>query len=124
MVKNKLINSFINALKGIETVFKEEHNFRIQILAAIFVIVLMSIFDLSIVEKSILILLIIAVLVLELFNSILERLVDVFKPRVHSYIKDIKDIAAGAVLLSSLGAVFVAIIIFYPHFWDLILRLL
>ncbi|MBU1179520.1 diacylglycerol kinase family protein [Patescibacteria group bacterium] len=124
MAKGQLIKSFVNAFKGIKTVFKEEQNFRIQIFIAILVVILMNIFTLSIAEKSVLILLILSVLVLELFNSILERLVDVFKPRVHSYIKDIKDIAAGAVLLSSVGAVFVAIVIFYPHIESLIFKLL
>tara|TARA_B100000315_G_scaffold239463_1_gene258284 strand:- start:463 stop:837 length:375 start_codon:yes stop_codon:yes gene_type:complete len=121
MTNNQLIRSFKNAFKGVKKVFQEERNFRIQIMAAIFIVILMNVFVLSIVEKSILILLIIAVLVLELFNSILERLVDVFKPRVHTYIKDIKDIAAGAVLLTALGSLFVGVIIFYPHIRDLIL---
>ena len=121
---NQFLKSFTNAFKGISTVFKEERNFRIQLIIAIIVILLMYVFALNIIEKSILILLIIAVLVLELFNSILERLVDVFKPRVHGYIKDIKDIAAGAVLLSSIGAAVIAIIIFCPHVMDLLLSLL
>ncbi|MFC1612682.1 diacylglycerol kinase, partial [Patescibacteria group bacterium] len=92
------------------------------LIAAIFIVILMYVFSLTIIEKSILLLLIIAVLVLELSNSIMERLVDVFKPRVHNYIKDIKDIAAGAVLLTALGASAIAIIIFYPHIKDLILK--
>ena len=123
MATDRLIKSFINALKGLKVVFKEERNFRIQIGVAIIVLILMNIIFLSIVEKCILILLIVIVLVLELFNSVLERLIDVFKPRVHSYVKDIKDIVAGAVFLSSLGALFIGIIIFYPSIADLIKRL-
>lgn len=119
-----MIKSFINALKGIRVVFKEERNFRIQIGIAILVLALMNIFSLSIVEKSVLILLITMVLILELLNSILERLIDVFKPRVHNYIKDIKDIAAGAVFLTSLGAFLIGAIIFYPHVADLIKNLI
>lgn len=123
MSKRPLFKSFVNAFKGIVTVFKEERNFRIQVFATVLVIFLMFLFSLSIVEKTILILLIAIILVLELFNSILERLVDVFKPRVHTYIKDIKNIAAGAVLISALGAIFVALIIFCPHIKELILNL-
>ena len=119
-----MLKSFVNALKGLKVVFKEERNFRIQIGAAIIVLILMNIVSLSIVEKSILILLIVVVLILELFNTVLERLIDIFKPRVHSYVKDIKDIVAGAVFLSSLGALFIGIIIFYPSIADLIKKLI
>lgn len=115
-----LIKSFANAFRGMKTVFFEEQSFRIQIAAAIFVVVLMFVFPLSVTEQSILILLIIIVLALEMLNSVLERFIDVYKPRVHTYIKDIKDIAAGAVFLASLGSLLVGIIIFYPYFLILI----
>lgn len=120
MATNRLLGSFVNATKGIAVVFKEEKNFRIQIIAAIIILFLMNIFPLSTIEKCILILLIVIILILELLNSILERLADVFRPRVHNYIKDIKDIAAGAVFLSSLGAFLIGIIIFYPYILNLI----
>jgi diacylglycerol kinase len=109
------LKSFSNALRGIGTVWREERNFRIQIFAGVSVILLSFILSLSIIEKSILVLLVIIILSLEMLNSILERFIDVLKPRVHSYVKDVKDIAAGAVLVSSLGALTVGIIIFYPH---------
>lgn len=117
-----LLKSIANALRGVGTVFKEERNFRIQISAGVLVILLSFILSLSIVEKSILVLLVIIVLSLEMLNSILERFVDVLKPRVHSYVKDVKDIAAGAVLISSLGALTVGIIIFWPHIWKFVSR--
>ncbi|MFH1193720.1 MAG: diacylglycerol kinase [bacterium] len=119
-----MLNSFRHAFYGLRTVFKEERSFRIQIVSAIFVIILMFALSLSIVEKSILILLIIIVLALEMLNSVLERFIDVFKPRVHTYIRDIKDIAAGAVFLSSLGSLLVGLIIFYPHALVLIKQLI
>ena len=56
------------------------------------------------------------VLVLELANSALERVVDAIKPRMHPYVADIKNIAAGAVFSASLAAVAIAVIIFLPHF--------
>lgn len=114
-----LIRSFKNALRGVRTVFKEERNFRIQIFAGVFSILLSFVLSLSIIEKSILALLVIIVLSLEMLNSIIERFVDVLKPRVHSYVKDAKDIAAGAVLISSLGALTVGIIIFWPYIQNL-----
>lgn len=115
-----MLHSFVHAFRGVKTVFREERNFRIQILAGTLVISSSFILSLSVMEKSVLALLVIIVLSLEMLNSILERFVDVLKPRVHSYVKDVKDIAAGAVLISSLGAVAVGIIIFYPHVFNFI----
>ncbi|PIR66676.1 MAG: diacylglycerol kinase [Parcubacteria group bacterium CG10_big_fil_rev_8_21_14_0_10_36_14] len=114
-MKNRMLRSIGSALKGFSIILKEERNFRIQNIVAIIVIVLMNIFPLSIVEKGILLLLIVIILVLEMFNSIMERLLDIFKPRMHAYVKDIKDIAAGTVLISAVGAIIIGVIIFYPH---------
>lgn len=117
---NQFFKSFAHALRGVKIVFKEEKSFRLQIAAGAAVVLLMFLFSLSVVEKSILVLLIIIVLVLEMLNSVLERFIDVFKPRVHEYIKDIKDIAAGAVFFASLGSLIVGFIIFFPHVLTLI----
>jgi diacylglycerol kinase len=114
------IHSVQHALRGMKIVFQEERNFRMQILAAVAITGLMFMFRLSLVEKGILFLLIAIVLILEMMNSILERFIDILKPRIHSYAKDMKDIAAGAVFVSSVTAVIVGVIIFYPRIYDLI----
>jgi len=73
-------------------------------------------------ERIALFLVIFAVLVVELVNSMFERVVDILKPRIHPYAQLIKDITAAAVLLASVGAVIVGIIIFWPYFRDLFLQ--
>lgn len=57
------------------------------------------------------------VLVLELVNSAVERIVDLVKPQLHSCARDIKDLMAGAVLIASLFAVLVGLMIFLPSFF-------
>ena len=52
---------------------------------------------------------------MEIVNSAVERVTDILKPRIHSYVKEIKDIMAAAVMLSSIGAVLVGLLIFGPH---------
>lgn len=96
-------------------VFKEEQNFRIQIIAGLVVFVLMFVFETRDWEKVALILVISFVLVLELINSIFERVVDMMKPRVHFYVEAIKDTMAAAVFLASLTALAVGLIIFIPY---------
>jgi diacylglycerol kinase len=49
-------------------------------------------------------------------NTALERLTDLVSPGFHPLAGMAKDIAAGAVLLASIGAVVVGVIIFGPRF--------
>ncbi|MFH1430007.1 MAG: diacylglycerol kinase, partial [Candidatus Uhrbacteria bacterium] len=56
-----------------------------------------------------------SVLVLECCNSAMERLIDLLKPRLHGYVKEVKDVMAGAVLIASLVAVAVGVVIFAPY---------
>lgn len=116
MIKlRQLMKSFKHAAHGIMVVFRAEQNFRIQLIAAVLVLVAALWFQVRYEEWIILIFLIGAVLVLELVNSILERIVDTFKPRIHPVVKDIKDIMAAAVLIASFIALLVGVTIFYPH---------
>ena len=103
------------AIRGLWFVFWHEHSFRVQIFVALSVVVAMLYFPLSMWERVALLLLITAVLVLELINSVFERISDGLKPRLHPMVKDIKDIMAGAVFLSSLVAAIIGILIFWPY---------
>ena len=118
----KLFKSFRYAVRGLKYVLKNEQNFQIEILGGIFVVILMYLFPTRSLEKIALFIVIFAVLVMELINTIFERVVDMLKPRVHPYAQLVKDVMAAAVLLSSIGAVIVGIIIFWPYFQDLFLQ--
>ncbi len=111
----KLIKSFRYALRGIWYVLRKEQNLRIELVIAIGVIALMFVFDLTIMERVALFMLIIAVLVLEIFNTIIERVVDMASPRLHPLAETIKNMTAGTVLITATFATVIAIIIFYPH---------
>jgi len=115
----KLFKSFRYAFRGLKYVLKNEQNFQLEILGGVFVVVLMYLFPTSDLEKIALFIVIFAVLVIELINTIFERVVDMLKPRVHPYAQVVKDIMAAAVLLSSIGAAVVGVGIFYPYIKDL-----
>jgi diacylglycerol kinase (ATP) len=51
----------------------------------------------------------------EALNTALEFLCDVASPQFHPMVKHAKDVAAGAVLISAIGAVAVGLLIFLPH---------
>lgn len=120
----RLFKSFDHAFRGLKYVVKNEQNFQLEILIGIFVFILMLIFDIRDWQKVALFLVIFSVLVMELVNTIMERVVDILKPRVHPYAQLIKDVMAAAVLLASVGAIVIGAIIFYPYFKELLLQVI
>lgn len=111
----KFIRSLRHAFRGLRHVARTELSFRIQLFAAFLVCVAMFVLPLDIWERILLILMIAAVLVLEVINSIFERISDALKPRLHPMVRDVKDMMAGAVLLTSVTAVVVGVFIFLPY---------
>lgn len=107
--------SFHYALRGLWYAFRHEHNFQIEVVFALLVFLLAFLFHLSLTEQSLLLITACVVLALELLNTAVERLVDMMKPRVHPYARVVKDIMAGAVLVSSLFALLIGCIIFFPR---------
>jgi len=108
--------SLKHAIDGLIYAVAHERNFRIELLLASLVLILIFLFKVKSWEAIILILMIMWVLVAELVNTVMERIVDILKPRIHPYAHLIKDLMAGAVLISAVAAVVVGVIIFYPYF--------
>ena len=104
------------ALRGLKRIFKEEQSFRVQLVTGLVIIVMACYFPLANWERVALVMMVSLVLILEVINSMFEKMIDVLKPRVHHYVETIKDMMAGAVLLASLAAIVVGILILLPHF--------
>lgn len=112
--KKSFFDSFRYASAGIRIVYREEKNFRIQLLAACVTIAVGVYLWITPIEWAILSLAIAAVLGGELLNSAMERYIDIIKPRVSSYVQAMKDIMAGMVLIASLASLVVACFLFIP----------
>lgn len=121
---NEEIRRFTKSLRhawdGICYAMRHEKNFRIEVAVAIIVLFLTIFFKIKSWEAVILILMIMWVIICELINTVLERVVDILKPRIHPYARLIKDLMAAVVLISSVVAIIIGVIIFYPYFRDLI----
>lgn len=117
--KHPLSKSFAYAFEGLEVAFKNEPNFRIQIIIAISSLFLAIILKLSLLEIAILILTIGFVLVLELINTALEALVDLVNEEIRPKAKIAKDVSAAAVLLSAILSVAVGAFLFLPKLFKL-----
>lgn len=112
----KLVLSFKFAFRGLRYVIRHEQSFRIHLIIAFLVVVLMVYFKVALWESVALIIAVIMVLVLELINSTFEKMVDILEPRMHPYAQVIKDIMAATVLLASIGATAIGLIVFIPYF--------
>lgn len=111
----RLFKSFIYAFRGLAKVFKEEQNLRLQAIAAFFIVFFAWYFSIKPLEWALLIISISLVILMEIVNSAIERATDVLKPRINSYVKEIKDIMAAAVMFASFAAIIVGLIIFWPY---------
>lgn len=92
-----------------------ERNFRIELLAGIGVFVVAFFVGLEKWELVAIAFVVFGILILEAINTLVERLVNIFNPRVHPYAKMLKDVTAAIVLLGSIGAVVIGVLIFWPY---------
>ena len=110
------LQSFRYAINGIRITLWKEHNFRIHLTAAILVISLGFYLEVKPAEWLWLILAISMVFITEMINTALEGLVNLVEPNQNPLARQIKDIAAGAVLLSAIAALAIGVAIFWPYF--------
>ena len=114
--KHSLFKSFECSAKGVARVTITQRSFRIQLLIFALVIIAGFIFHISNNEWLFVILVSGMVLSLEMINTALEYIIDLVTEEYKVHVKHIKDITAGAVLVSSSIAFIGGLIIFIPHF--------
>ena len=118
----KFIAGFGFAFSGLWHAVRTQVNMKVHISFAVIAIVLGIVLHISAVEFAVIFLAIAGVLVAEMFNTVMELCVDLASPDYHPLAKTAKDVAAGAVLLSAIMAIIIALFIFGPHLWALIFR--
>lgn len=113
--KNKnFIQALKHAIDGIKYTFKNERNLKIQFVFAISTIVLALFLRLNFIEWAILVLTIGFVIFAELINTAFEIIMDVYSQEYNEKIKIVKDIASGAVWITSFISVIVGCLLFLP----------
>jgi len=107
--------SLAHALRGIGYALRYEKNFQYEVIVACLVFAAMLYYRVTPSEMVVLFLVTMGVLVMELLNTVMERIVDILKPKIHPYVRVIKDLMAASVLVSSILAIIVGMIIFIPY---------
>lgn len=96
----RVINATGYSIKGLKAAFKHEAAFRQETLLALAMIAVALCFDVTVVERLLLIVPVVLVLIVELCNSAIEAVVDRFGDEYHELSGRAKDIGSAAVFLS------------------------
>lgn len=115
----RTIKSFKYAIKGLQTTWEEEFNFRVEVSIAFVVILCIFYFNFSFLEASLSVFAITLVLVLEIINTVVEDICNKIEPSQDPIIAKIKDISASFVFTGSLGALIVGVFVLLNHFTSL-----
>lgn len=108
----KFLLSFKYAFFGVIYAIRNERNMRIHIASALAVFILAVVYKFNAQRWAILALTVSAVMALELVNTAIERVCNLYSTKQHPLIKAAKDTAAGAVLIAAMGALCVGICLF------------
>ena len=108
------IKSSTHAWRGIGILIKTSHSTWVQIFFGVLAVYLGCILHISATEWLFLVFAIGLVFITEAFNTAIEIEINLTSPEPHPYARDTKDVAAGAVLLSVILSIIVALVIFLP----------
>lgn len=114
MLKKRL-KSFVYAGRGIWSFLRREPNAWIHCTAIGVVTTAGIVLGINRMEWMVVVLCFALVLAAEAFNTAIERLVNLVSPQYHPLAGDVKDVAAGAVLLCAIAAAIVGVILFLPY---------
>ncbi|MBL7159822.1 diacylglycerol kinase family protein [Candidatus Microgenomates bacterium] len=107
--------SFKNAFNGLVWAFSTQPNFKIHFILALLAVLAGFYFKISFLEMTILILTIVFGFAVEMVNTSIEAMTDLITMRWSKQAKIAKDVAAGMMLITAIGAVIVAILILGPY---------
>lgn len=107
--------AFVNAINGIVHFFITERNGKIHAAATVVVLIGGFYFQLTVGEWCSILLCIGSVLVTEMMNTAIEYICNIVEPNYDIRIKQIKDMAAGAVFITTIVSIIIGLIIFIPY---------
>ncbi len=111
MIRRSLA-TFRYAINGIGALFRTEKNSRIHAVFAILAVVLGFALHIAISAFLLVFFAIVLVIFAEAVNTAIERTIDLVETDSSQMVKLIKDISAGAVLITAIAAIFLGVVVF------------
>lgn len=115
MFLKKWIESANNAIEGIIYAAKTQRHLRYHFYSAITVLIFSYILGISRTDFLFISIAVIIVLLAEMLNTAIEFVVDIVSPEKSEKARIVKDIAAGAVLITAFGAAVLGYLILSPY---------
>ena len=103
--------------KGLKAAFKHEAAIRQELAMLVLAIALVCVFDLSVVERILMLGVVVLVFIVELINSAIEAVVDRIGVEHHELSGRAKDIGSAAVMVSLFFAGFTWLYILISHYF-------
>ena len=110
----KWMKSANHAIEGIIYAVRTQRHMRWHLFVALVALILGLSLNISRVEFVLLCTAVMLVLVTEMLNTAIEKTIDMICREFHPHAKNAKDIAAGVVLIASIGSLMLAYLILYP----------
>ena len=114
-----IIKAFNAAIEGIIYTFKFERNMKIHYFLAVVVLTASLFLGLKRLEMILLVFAISLVVIAEMFNTAIEKTIDMITDEYHVLAKIAKDVAAGGVLIAALNSAVVGYLLFYNKLTEL-----
>ncbi len=107
--------SFRYAIRGLKHVFSTERNAKIHLLFALGALLASLILHIAITQLLFVFIAIILVFFAEIVNTALEKTLDVLSKENNQVVRQVKDMTAAGVLVTAVGAVLIAVLVFGPY---------
>ncbi|MCX6806232.1 MAG: diacylglycerol kinase family protein [Patescibacteria group bacterium] len=114
------LNSFKYAIKGMREVIKSERNAKIHLFFAGLAIIGSIVLKVGVLEFLFVFTSIILVIFAEIINTAIEKTLDLISQENNHAVELTKDMMAAAVLLTAIGSLVVAFVVFVPRIIELI----
>ena len=120
--KRGFISSVRDCLNGFSYIISSEQNFKREILLGIVALLLSVVLKVTKIEFVIILLVIALVIVSEVFNTAIEKVVDLYTKDYNEIARIAKDVSALAVLTMCMFALAIGGVIFIPKIIEIIGR--
>jgi diacylglycerol kinase len=114
----QVLKSFGHAWEGIKHASREHPNFKIHLLIALLALFFAIVLKFSRIEYIVLLIIILVVVMAELVNTAVEEITNLITVKWDKHAKIAKDVSAGMVLISAIGAIVVGLILFIPKLFS------
>ena len=109
-----LVISIKNAASGLRLILRQERNARIHLALAIAALAAGLLLGVSDIGLAAMFFAVILVFLAEIFNSAIEKTLDLVEPTVSVKVAEVKDMAAGGVLVAAIAAAAIGAVVLLP----------